>query len=47
MEKVVCNECKAEYTDNESVELAKKWIAEGYAPCPNLSCTGQLELKEV
>jgi len=44
--KVVCNRCKAEYTDVESIEMARKWIAEGYAPCPNISCPGLLTLVE-
>ena len=43
--KVVCNKCGATYEDKESVELAKKWIKEGYAPCPNITCQGELELK--
>lgn len=48
MEKVRCNQCEATYDDEESVELAKKWISEGYAPCPNIACKGELELvKEV
>lgn len=46
-EVVVCNKCGAEYTDEESVKMAKKWIAEGYAPCPNLQCPGEFEVKEV
>ena len=41
-EKVKCNKCGEEYTDKESVEQTKKWIKEGYAPCPNTSCPGQL-----
>ena len=45
-QKVVCNECGATYDDEESVELVKKWRADGYAPCPNLGCPGELELKE-
>lgn len=49
MEKVVCNRCRVEYTDEEDVTLVKKWKAEGdgYAPCPNLSCPGQMEVVEV
>jgi len=39
-----CNKCGVTYTDKESVELAKKWIATGYAPCPSLFCKGQLEV---
>lgn len=46
-EKVVCNGCGAEYTDQYSIEMTKKWVEGGYAPCPNLSCRGQLEVKEV
>ncbi|GAH24403.1 unnamed protein product [marine sediment metagenome] len=44
--KAICNQCGATYTDEESIDLAKKWIAQGYAPCPNLSCQGELEIKE-
>ena len=44
--KVICNECGATYTDNESIELVRKWRANSYAPCPNLSCPGELEIKE-
>lgn len=40
--KAVCNQCGAEYTDTSSIELARRWIAEEYAPCPNISCPGQL-----
>jgi len=44
--KVVCNKCGLAYEDRESIKLAKKWIEEGYAPCPNLTCQGELELRE-
>ena len=44
--KAICNQCGATYTDKESIDLAKKWTAQGYAPCPNLSCSGELEIKE-
>lgn len=43
---VECNKCLARYDDEESVELVEKWIADGYAPCPNISCPGQLTIKE-
>ncbi len=43
----VCNKCGAVYDDEASIDLAKKWIRAGYAPCPNLACPGELELKEV
>ena len=50
MKKVVCNQCGATYEDTESVEQVKKWKAEpdggGYAPCPNLSCSGEMDVKE-
>lgn len=45
--KVVCNKCGATYTNQESIEMVEKWVAEGYAPCPNIACQGELELKEV
>ncbi len=44
--KVICNQCGVTYEDNESIEMVRKWSAEGYAPCPNLSCPGELEIKE-
>jgi len=45
---VRCNKCDAVYTDQDCIDLVKKWLAApgGYAPCPDLSCRGQLELKE-
>ena len=43
-DKVKCKGCKAEYSDKESVEQVKKWVEEGYAPCPSISCPGQLEV---
>ncbi len=40
-----CNKCGATYDDKESVELVKKWKSEdGYAPCPNFNCQGQMGL---
>lgn len=45
--KVVCNKCGAVYEDKESIDMVKKWIRAGYAPCPNIACQGELELKEV
>jgi len=44
-EKVVCNKCGATFKDKESIELVKKWTTEGYAPCPNLSCSGEMRLE--
>ncbi|KKN37276.1 hypothetical protein LCGC14_0765140 [marine sediment metagenome] len=44
--KAVCNQCGASYEDVESIEQARKGIADGYAPCPNLSCPGELEVNE-
>lgn len=41
-----CNKCGATYTDKESIEMVEKWVAEGYAPCPNLGCPGELEIKK-
>lgn len=45
-EKVVCNKCGVTYTDEPSIELTKKWLKEGYAPCSNLPCSGTFELVE-
>ena len=41
-----CNKCGATYLDKESIEMVEKWVAEGYAPCPNLGCPGELEIKK-
>ncbi len=41
-----CNKCGATYTDIESIEMARTWAADGYAPCPNITCPGELEIKE-
>lgn len=43
---VWCNKCGAVYTDEESINMVKKWLAapDKYAPCPKLSCDGQLEV---
>ncbi len=43
---VTCNKCGVVYTDRESIEMVEKWIAEGYAPCPNISCPGELKITE-
>jgi len=42
--KAVCDQCGTEYTDTESIELVRRWIADGYAPCPNISCPGQFRI---
>ena len=60
MEKLVCDRCNLEYTDKESIEMAKryqeKWAElcrrdgvepRGLSACPNISCPGELQLKEV
>ncbi len=48
MEKTVCSECGTTYSDEGDIELVKKWLntEDGYAPCPNFSCAGQMEIKE-
>jgi len=44
-EKVRCSRCDAEYTDQDSIQMVKKWLEDdGYAPCPNISCPGQLAI---
>jgi len=43
-EVVRCNGCGATYDDAESIEQVKKWKTEGYAPCPNISCPGEMEV---
>lgn len=44
---VQCNKCDTTYEDKESVELVKQWLSndDKYAPCPNIGCSGQMELK--
>jgi len=47
-EKVVCNKCGAEYTDLGSAEMVRDWLAkDGYAPCPNIGCSGEMEIRNV
>lgn len=45
-EKVVCNVCGVEYTDEDSVRMVKDWLSkpDKYAPCPRIGCTGEMEL---
>lgn len=44
-EKVVCDKCGAEYTDPDTIKMVKDWLAkDGYAPCPNIDCSGGLEI---
>ena len=44
--KAVCNKCGVVYTDHESIEMVTKWSEEGFAPCPNISCPGELEIQK-
>ena len=47
MAKIVkCNVCGAEYDDEDSIQLVEEWQRAGYAPCPNISCPGELEIKD-
>ncbi len=53
MEYLKCNACGREYSDAASIETAKKMAAKNkslfgfpIAPCPNMECNGDLELKE-
>lgn len=41
-----CNKCGATYDSLEDIDMVRKWIRAGYAPCPNISCSGEFELKE-
>ena len=43
-----CDKCGATYSDRESIELVKIWKSndDGYAPCPNIQCQGQMEIVE-
>ena len=46
-EEVVCNVCGIAYSDDDSIQMVKKWLEkDGYAPCPNIMCPGQLEIKD-
>ena len=60
MEKLACDRCGIEYSDEESIEMAKQhegaWESmcrqdgvepRGVIACPNISCTGELQLKEI
>ena len=49
MEQLKCNICKITYSDIESIKSAKRmrklWeTPTGIAPCPILSCKGELQL---
>lgn len=46
LEKVKCNTCGGEYTDPDSIQMVKDWLSkpDKYAPCPIISCPGQLEV---
>ena len=46
--KAVCSICGVEYTDADSIEMVEKWRSEGdgFAPCPNLLCSGQMRMTE-
>ncbi len=46
MKKTICNRCGVTYDDEDSVKMVEQWQESGYAPCPNLDCPGQLEIKE-
>ncbi len=39
---VTCGKCGQTYGDKESVDIVRKWLASGYAPCPNIYCTGEM-----
>ncbi len=60
MEKLACDRCNLEYTDKDSIVMARQhedaWAAvcrdtgiepRGVIACPNISCPGELLLKEV
>lgn len=43
--KVVCDMCGIEHADEDSVKMVEQWLSEdGYAPCPNIGCPGQMKL---
>lgn len=46
-EYVRCNRCGAIYTDKPSIDMVKKWLQKDdhYAPCPVISCPGEMEVK--
>lgn len=59
MAKLVCDKCGVEYTDEDSITMARRYQAQwessckrdgdeprGVCPCPNISCLGELILKE-
>ena len=39
-----CKKCGQVYQDRDSVEMVKKMQADGYAPCPNMQCSGEMEI---
>lgn len=44
---VKCDTCDLVYDDEESIKLVKQWLSndDKYAPCPNIGCKGQLQIK--
>ena len=44
-DKAECNKCGAVYEDKGSIDMVKKWIMEGYAPCPNIACKGEMKIE--
>lgn len=50
-EVAICSVCGVRYDDKESMDIVKKGIDTGYAPCPNITCKGELsitlDIKEV
>ena len=54
--KLICSDCKREYTDKESIDVAMQMKEDytrlypdrkGICPCPDLSCLGELILQKI
>lgn len=43
-----CDKCGCKYDDEESIRMVELWLAnpDKYAPCPNIGCRGQMQVKE-
>lgn len=48
VKKAVCDTCGREYTDDGSVQMVQRWLEkDNYAPCSDLSCRGQMQIKDI